>query len=113
MLLRQVLDLLSATWVCSSTGATSQNVAVSGSVTLRFSFCSLGYFSVTATPGTTAQLSCAVANASSYTLIWNGGAAETNATSPITKTGLTNGTSYSYSVMAVGDAQLLCYQHGS
>ena len=49
----------------------------------------------------------AVANASSYTLIWNGGAPET-VTSPVTKTGLTNGTSYSYSVMAVGDGTTYC-----
>lgn len=49
----------------------------------------------------------AVANATSYTLIWNGGSPET-VTSPVTKTGLTNGTSYSYSVMAVGDGTTYC-----
>jgi len=49
----------------------------------------------------------AVTNASSYTLIWNGGSAET-VTSPVTKTGLTNGVSYSYSVMAVGDGTTYC-----
>jgi len=64
---------------------------------------------VTPTAGNTqATLSWgAVANASSYTLIWNGGTPET-VTSPVTKTGLTNGTSYSYSVMAVGEGTTYC-----
>ncbi len=70
---------------------------------------SLGTPSVTATPGNgQATLSWdAVTNASSYTLIWNGGAPET-VTSPVTKTGLTNGTTYSYSVVAVGDGTTYC-----
>lgn len=70
---------------------------------------SLGTPTVTPTAGNTeATLSWgAVANATSYTLIWNGGSPET-VTSPVTKTGLTNGTSYSYSVMAVGDGTTYC-----
>lgn len=69
----------------------------------------LGTPTVTPTAGNTqATLSWdAVTNASSYTLIWNGGSAET-VTSPVTKTGLINGTSYSYSVMAVGDGTTYC-----
>lgn len=79
-------------------------------ITYETSSCtSLGTPTVTATPGNgQATLSWgAVANASSYTLIWNGGSPET-VTSPVTKTGLTNGTSYSYSVMAVGDGTTYC-----
>jgi len=70
---------------------------------------SLGTPSVTATPGNSeATLSWdAVENASSYTLVWNGGSPET-VTSPVTKTGLTNGSSYSYSIMAVGDGTTYC-----
>lgn len=78
--------------------------------TLSPSCSALGTTTVTPTAGNT-QVSLAwtaVANASSYTLIWNGGAAETNVTSPITKTGLTNGTSYSYSIMAVGNGTTYC-----
>ncbi len=69
----------------------------------------LGTPSVTPSAGNTqATLSWdAVANATSYTLIWNGGSPET-VTSPVTKTGLTNGTSYSYSIMAVGDGTTYC-----
>ena len=71
---------------------------------------SLAAPSVTATPGNLqAQLSWDdVTHASSYTLIWNGGSAETGVTSPVTKSGLTNGVSYSYSVMAVGDGTTYC-----
>ncbi|MDD3489888.1 MAG: lamin tail domain-containing protein [Paludibacter sp.] len=69
----------------------------------------LGTPTVTPTAGNTEAtlLWGAVANASSYTLIWNGGSPET-VTSPVTKTGLTNGVSYSYSVMAVGDGTTYC-----
>jgi hypothetical protein len=70
---------------------------------------SLGTPSVTVTPGNgQATLTWdVVANVSSYSLIWNGGSPET-VTSPVTKTGLTNGASYSYSLMAVGDGSTYC-----
>jgi hypothetical protein len=88
-------------------GVRLDNILLTG--TPASSCTSLGTPSVTATPGNTeATLSWdAVANASSYTLIWNGGSPET-VTSPVTKTGLTNGTAYSYSVMAVGDGTTYC-----
>lgn len=44
-----------------------------------------------------------VANASSYSVVFNGGAAETVNQSAYTKTGLTAGTKYTISVTAVGD----------
>ncbi len=64
---------------------------------------------VTATPGNgSATLSWKpVENASSYSLIWNGGAAET-VTSPVTKKDLTNGTEYSYTLTAIGDGSTYC-----
>ena len=48
-----------------------------------------------------------VANASSYQLKWNGGD-WVAATSPVTKTGLTNGTSYTYQVKAIGNGSTYC-----
>ena len=49
----------------------------------------------------------AVSNASSYQLKWNGGDWVT-ATSPVSKTGLTNGTSYTYQVRAIGNGSTYC-----
>lgn len=48
-----------------------------------------------------------VSNASSYQLKWNGGD-WVAATSPVTKTGLTNGTSYTYQVKAIGNGSTYC-----
>ena len=48
-----------------------------------------------------------VSNASSYQLKWNGGE-WVAATSPVTKTGLTNGTSYTYQVKAIGNGSTYC-----
>lgn len=48
-----------------------------------------------------------VANASGYQLKWNGGD-WVAATSPVTKTGLTNGTSYTYQVKAIGNGSTYC-----
>jgi uncharacterized membrane protein YccF (DUF307 family) len=91
----------------ASAGARLFSVDITGTPTS--SCTSLAAPTVTPTAGNTqATLSwTAVPNASSYTLIWNGGSSET-VTSPVTKTGLTNGTSYSYSVMAVGDGTTYC-----
>ncbi len=91
----------------ASAGARVFSVDITGTPTN--SCTSLIAPTVTPTAGNTqATLSWdAVPNASSYTLIWNGGSSET-VTSPVTKTGLTNGTSYSYSIMAVGDGTTYC-----
>lgn len=48
-----------------------------------------------------------VSNASSYQLKWNGGE-WVAATSPVTKTGLTNGTAYTYQVKAIGNGSTYC-----
>ncbi len=69
----------------------------------------LGTPVVTATPSSTQIVLSwpAVSNASSYKLSWNGGA-WTAAASPVTKTGLTNGTSYTYQVKAIGNGTTYC-----
>ncbi|MBR1786076.1 MAG: hypothetical protein IJ756_02805, partial [Paludibacteraceae bacterium] len=69
----------------------------------------LGTPSVTATPssGQVVLTWAAVANASSYQLKWNGGDWAA-ATSPVTKTGLTNGTAYTYQVKAIGNGSTYC-----
>ena len=69
----------------------------------------LGTPVVTATPSSgQVELSWpAVSNASSYQLKWNGGEWAT-ATSPVTKTGLTNGTAYTYQVKAIGNGSTYC-----
>lgn len=48
-----------------------------------------------------------VSNASSYQLKWNGGD-WASATSPVTKTSLTNGTAYTYQVKAIGNGSTYC-----
>lgn len=48
-----------------------------------------------------------VSNASSYKLKWNGGDWE-SAVSGVTKTGLTNGSTYTYQVQAIGDGDDYC-----
>ena len=48
-----------------------------------------------------------VSNASSYQLKWNGGD-WVAATSPVTKTSLTNGTAYTYQVKAIGNGSTYC-----
>ena len=69
----------------------------------------LGTPSVTAVPSNgQVQLTWGdVANASSYQLKWNGGSWEA-ATSPVTKTSLTNGTAYTYQVKAIGNGSTYC-----
>lgn len=64
---------------------------------------------VTATPSNAQiQLSwSAIPNATGYKLKWNGGDWET-VTSPVTKSGLTNGTSYTYQVKAIGNGTTYC-----
>lgn len=49
----------------------------------------------------------AVSNASGYQLKWNGGDWAA-ATSPVTKTGLSNGTAYTYQVKAIGNGSTYC-----
>lgn len=69
----------------------------------------LGTPVVTATP-TSGQVVLtwpAVSNASSYQLKWNGGEWE-SATSGVTKTGLTDGTTYTYQVKAIGNSSTYC-----
>ncbi|MCR5532635.1 MAG: T9SS type A sorting domain-containing protein [Paludibacteraceae bacterium] len=64
---------------------------------------------VTATPSN-AQIQLTwptVTNATAYKLKWNGGDWET-VTSPVTKSGLTNGTSYTYQVKAIGNGTTYC-----
>lgn len=87
------------TLTVASSGLDSKNVTLSGSVSAQ----PLATPSVTATPDVhQITLSwAAVPNADSYQLIWNGGTPET-VTSPVTKTNLTGGQSYSYSLIAVG-----------
>ena len=64
---------------------------------------------VTATPSNgQVQLTWpAVANATKYQVSWNGGA-YTDATSPFTKSSLTNGTSYTWAVRAIGNGSTYC-----
>lgn len=64
---------------------------------------------VTATPsGGQIQLSWpAVANATKYQVSWNGGKF-TDATSPFTKSPLTNSTSYTWAVKAIGNGSTYC-----
>ena len=49
----------------------------------------------------------AVTNATKYQVSWDGGAF-TDATSPYTKSSLTNGTSYTWAVKAIGDGSTYC-----
>ena len=49
----------------------------------------------------------AVTNATKYQVSWNGGTF-TDATSPYTKTSLTNGTSYTWAVKAIGNGSTYC-----
>ena len=64
---------------------------------------------VTATPasGQVTLSWSAVTNATKYQVSWNGGAF-TDATSPYTKTSLTNGTSYTWAVKAIGNGSTYC-----
>lgn len=64
---------------------------------------------VTATPlsGQVQLTWSAVANATKYQVSWNGGPFA-DATSPFTKTSLTNGTSYKWAVKAVGNGSTYC-----
>ena len=69
----------------------------------------LGTPVVTATPssGKVVLSWPTVANASGYQLKWNGGE-WASATSGVTKTGLTNGTAYTYQVKAIGNGSTYC-----
>ena len=105
------------TWT-DATGAT--NIVFNANAQIRFTQivvtydagcggAKLGTPVVTATP-TSEQVVLtwpAVSNASSYKLKWNGGDWE-NASSGVTKTGLTNGTTYTYQVKAIGDGDDYC-----
>ena len=105
------LTSLTATYVTLQNYSTSQMDVTRIQVTYQ-SNCSgtkLGTPVVTASPSSNrVDLSWpAVANASSYQLKWNGGD-WTSATSPVSKTGLTNGTSYTYQVKAIGNGSIYC-----
>ncbi len=84
----------------------------SAAIVVTYASCSgtqLATPDVTATPssGQVVLSWSAVANATKYQLSWNGGV-WADATSPVTKTGLTNGTEYTYQVKAIGDGSTYC-----
>lgn len=89
--------------------ATKRLTAVSVTMAGGCSGTKLGTPVVTATPSS-GQIVLSwsnVSNASSYQLKWNGGD-WASATSPVTKSGLSNGTSYTYQVKAIGNGTTYC-----